>query len=114
MYEKDYAKDILEQNLYDMFLRLTAISKQYNLQIVLENDAISSYFSQSANLHDLFKEFSSIKACLDIGRLNLKILHQLSPSLFRSFKNMGLFAEAYGLFFTNARSRNSKGFDYYI
>ena len=72
MYEKDYPVEELSSNLYDMFYQLDIISKKYNTQIVLENDAMSSYLFRESILTDLFEEFSSISVCLDIGRLHLQ------------------------------------------
>jgi len=71
IYEKDYPIDILEQNLYDMFQKLNSISMQYNIPVVLENDAISEYLYKSPQIETLLKEFSNIKICLDVGRLHL-------------------------------------------
>lgn len=71
-YAKDYPIDELNNNLEEMFRRLDRISKRHNLQIVLENDAICSYLSESSILEELFKKFNNIKACLDIGRLHLQ------------------------------------------
>lgn len=72
MYEKDYPIERLHHNLYDMFFQLDKISKKHSILIVLENDAISPYLFNSPVLTDLFEEFNSIKACLDIGRLHLQ------------------------------------------
>lgn len=72
MYEKDYPLEEFHCNLHAMFFRLDKISKRHNIQVVLENDAISPYLLGSSMLKDLFEEFHSIKACLDIGRLHLQ------------------------------------------
>jgi sugar phosphate isomerase/epimerase len=72
LYEKDYPIEELDHNLYAMFSHLEEISKRHNIQVILENDAISQYLSQSSVLENLFGEFNSIKACLDIGRLHLQ------------------------------------------
>lgn len=72
LYEKDYPTTELDNNLHDMFIQLEKISKRHNIQVILENDAISSYLFHSSVLKNLFEEFSGIKACLDIGRLHLQ------------------------------------------
>jgi sugar phosphate isomerase/epimerase len=72
MYERDYPREALEENLYGMFFKLDAVASRYGIQLILENDAMSPLLSQSTLLECLFDEFRRIKACLDIARLHLQ------------------------------------------
>ncbi|MEN6315319.1 MAG: sugar phosphate isomerase/epimerase [Clostridiaceae bacterium] len=72
MYTDTYPIELLKENLYEMFDGLSDISRRYDMQIVLENDAMSSVLIKSSFLEDLFQKYSTIKVCLDIGRLHLQ------------------------------------------
>ena len=67
-----YPIDVLEDNLSAMFEWLSKISNKYAIQIVLENEVISSILTETNLLLGLFEKHKQIKFCLDIGRLHLQ------------------------------------------
>ncbi|ERI93566.1 hypothetical protein HMPREF1982_01650 [Clostridiales bacterium oral taxon 876 str. F0540] len=69
--EKLYPYDKFKEKLEEMFGRLSGLSSKYNLQIVLEHDAINKYLYEGALLEELFKRYDNLKLCIDTGRLHL-------------------------------------------
>lgn len=78
MYTDEYPLEALKENLAIMFKRLNDISDRYDIQIFLENDAMSDVLTEGSLLVDLLKENEKIRLCLDIGRLHLQ--EKLDPS----------------------------------
>lgn len=72
MFTDEYPLRPLKENLSVMFERLSDISSKYDIQVVLENDAMSTVFTEGNLLVDLLKKYDKVKVCLDIGRLHLQ------------------------------------------
>lgn len=72
MFADEYPLELLKENLSSMFERLQNISVKYNIQVVLENDAMPTVLTKSRLLADLLERFDKIKVCLDIGKLHLQ------------------------------------------
>lgn len=72
MFIDEYPLESLKENLSVMFDKLSEILDKYNIQIVLENDAMPAVLTDSTILVDLLKKYGKIKVCLDIGRLHLQ------------------------------------------
>lgn len=72
MYSDTYPLELLEENLGAMFKRLSDVSKKYDIQVVLENDAMSTVLTKSSLLVELLERYDKVKVCLDIGRLHLQ------------------------------------------
>jgi sugar phosphate isomerase/epimerase len=70
-YEKEYPFDIFKKNCEDMFYRLSQLSQKYDIQIVLEQDAVNKYLYNGDLLEKLLEKYSNLKICLDTGRLHL-------------------------------------------
>lgn len=71
MDEEFYPYEKFKSRLEDMFKRLSELSYKYSVQIVLEHDAVSKYIYNTDLLETLLKKYSSLKICLDTGRLHL-------------------------------------------
>lgn len=78
MFTDEYPLEAMKENLAVMFKRLSDISDRCDIQIFLENDAISDVLAESPLLVDLLEENKKIMLCLDIGRLHLQ--QMLDPS----------------------------------
>ncbi len=71
MYQCDYDFEVFKQNCEDMFFRLSKLSHIYNVQIVLEHDAVNKYIYETTLLEDLFEKYPNLKMCLDTARLHI-------------------------------------------
>ena len=78
MFTDEYPLEALKENLSMMYKRLYDISDRYDIEVFLENDAMSTMLIESRLLVDLLKENYKVKLCLDIGRLHLQ--EKLDPS----------------------------------
>lgn len=78
MFADEFPLEALKQNLDIMFRKLSELSNRYDIQIFLENEAMSNVLTESEFLIDMLRKNSKVKMCLDIGRLHLQ--EKLDPS----------------------------------
>ncbi|MTI49243.1 sugar phosphate isomerase/epimerase family protein [Sporosalibacterium faouarense] len=90
IYEDEYPYNLFKKNIEYMFYRLSELSKNYGVRIVLEHDAISKYLYKTELLTELLDQYNNLKICLDIARLHLlesidkdfdrkKFVNQMAP-----------------------------------
>jgi len=71
IYDKEYSFDQFKRNCYETFDKLSVLSKQYNIQIVLEIEMLNKYLYQGELLKELLDKYTDIKLCLDSARLHV-------------------------------------------
>jgi len=70
--ESEYPFQKFVEYSEELFKWLSDISNKYRFIPVLEFDAINRYISESTFLETLLEKYSSIKLCLDTGRLHVQ------------------------------------------
>jgi sugar phosphate isomerase/epimerase len=107
--EEEYSHELATQLTKELFSQLDLISNRYGIPILLENDAINSYFSRTSLLEDLLKVHSGVRMCLDIGRLHLQ--EQVDPDFdSRAFtEKMAPYTELIHLWNVNLKSTSGSG-----
>ncbi|MFZ5354755.1 MAG: sugar phosphate isomerase/epimerase family protein [Bacillota bacterium] len=71
VYKEEYPLSIFNEKLAEMFDRLSEMSQKYDMQIVLEHDAMVKSMYTTDILEYMFSKYSNLKICLDTGRLHL-------------------------------------------
>lgn len=66
-----YPYELFKKNCYDMFERLSELSMNTKVQIVLEIEMLNRYLYQGTLLEDLLKDHPNIKLCLDSSRIHV-------------------------------------------
>lgn len=111
MYEEVYPIDLFRTNLGEMFERLSCLSEQYKLQILLEHDAVNRYLYDTDLLESLLCKYPNIKICLDTGRLHLLELVDREFNAKNFIQRMAPFTYLVHLWNTNPKD-NAKGGHY--
>lgn len=71
MYSDEYDKVMLEELSHEMFSRLSRMSEDYGMKIVIEHDILDRYIYENKLLERLFEKHNNLKFCVDTGRIHL-------------------------------------------
>lgn len=69
--ETQYSFDLFRLNCHEVLNKLSKLSKEYELQIVLELDILNKYFYNENLLEELLNKYTNIKLCLDSARFHV-------------------------------------------
>lgn len=69
--ETEYDADIFRENSHKVFERLSKLSKEYKIQIVLEIEMLNKYLYKGNLLMELLEKYSNLKLCLDSARIHV-------------------------------------------
>lgn len=69
--EIEYDFDIFKKNCNEVFEKLSQLSKDYRVQIVLEIEMLNKYLYRGELLKELLEKYSDIKLCLDSARIHV-------------------------------------------
>lgn len=71
-FEAEYGMEKLVSYSRTLFQWLSEKSEEYNFIPVLEFDTLNKYIVRTGFLEELLEEYSSIKLCMDIGRIHIQ------------------------------------------